>query len=206
MSSYPGILPGWVVFSLDEPHPEPLAAIAGDSLRWQRSFEDYPANAGWTLTYALNNAAQRYLVASGDVAADGDGFTITIPSSETKTWVPGEYLWLAVLQNAATGARVTGAAGRITIQPDVLDATAPIDTRSQEEIALENVKATIAGRASDGVLEYKIGDRELRRYSMAELMSLKSYLSSEVKQQRIDRGETVLPETVAFHMDWGING
>lgn len=206
MSSYPGILPGWVIFSLDEPHPEPLASIAGDSMRWQRSFHEYPASAGWTLTYALNNAAQRYIVASEDVVADSDGFTVSIPSSETKTWAPGEYLWLAVLQNASTGARITGAAGRITIQPDVLDATAPIDTRTQEEIALENVKATIAGRASDGVLEYKIGDRELRRYSMAELMSLKSYLASEVKQQRIDRGETVLPETVAFHMDWGING
>jgi hypothetical protein len=206
MSSYPGILPGWVVFSLDDPHPEPLSVIAGDSLAWNRSFEEYPASAGWTLTYALNSASQRYIVADADVVADSDGFSVNIPSAETKLWVPGEYLWLAVLQNAGTGARITGASGRVTVQPDVLDASAPIDTRSREEVALENVRALLAGRASDGVLEYKIGDRELRRYSMNELMKLKSYLAGEVKRQRIDRGETVLPETVAFHADWGING
>ena len=175
-------------------------------MRWQRSFEEYPASAGWTLTYALNCATQRYIVAANDVVADGDGFTVTIPSTETKTWAPGEYLWLAILQNAGTGARVTGAAGRISIQPDVLDASTAIDTRSREEIALENICALLAGRAGDGVREYKIGDRELSRYSIDELMKLKSYFAAEVKRQRIERGETVLPNTVAFHADWGING
>lgn len=205
MSSYPGILPGWIVFSLDEPHPEPVACIAGDSLKWSRAFDQYPA-PDWSLTYVLNNASNRYAVASGDITVDGSGFDIFIPSSETKNWAPGEYLWLAVLQNATTGERVTGAAGRVTVQPDVLDASAPIDTRARAEIALDNIKAMLEGRASDGVLEYKIGDRELRRYSLDELMRLKSYFAAEVRRLRILRGEYVEPDTVAFHADWGING
>lgn len=202
------MLPGWVVFSMDEPHPEPLAFNAGDSLAWNRGFDGYPASQGWTLTYVLNCPTQKYVVNSADVTVSGDGFAVAIPSSETKSWAAGEYLWLAVLQNTVNGVatRVTGAAGRVTIQPDILDASGPIDTRAQVEIDLENVKAVLSGRASDGVLEYKIADRELRRYSMAELFQLKSYLAAEVRKVRIQRGEYVEPQTVAFHADWGING
>lgn len=206
MSSYPGILPGWVIFSLDEPHPEPLAVIAGDSLKWSRSFPGYPAGGGWSLTYVLNNASNRYVVVAGDVVAAGDGWDIAIPAAETKPWAPGEYLWLAVLQNSGTGERVTGAAGRVCVQADVLDATAPIDTRAMEEIALDNIKALLAGRATDGVLEYKIADRELRRYSMTELLQLKTYFSAEVRRLRVKRGEYQEPTTIAFHADGGILG
>ncbi len=206
MSSYPGILPGWIVFNLDAPHPEPLAFIAGDSLKWSRDFEAYPASAGWTLTYVLNNQNQKYVVSAADITTSGDGFDVLIPSSETKAWAPGNYLWLAVLQNSQTGERVTGAAGRVQVQPDVLDASGPIDTRAPEEVALDNIKAVLAGRASDGVLEYKINDRELRRYSMSELMNLRAYFYAEVKRIRAERGEYIPPDTVAVHMDWGING
>jgi hypothetical protein len=205
VSSYPGILPGWIIFSLDEPHPEPLAFVAGDSLKWARDFESYPASA-WTLTYVLNNQTQRYVVTSGDVTPNGNGFTVAIPATETRNWAPGDYLWLAVLQNGTTGERVTGAAGRVTVQADILDATNPVDTRAWEEIALSNVQATLAGRAADGVLEYKIGDRELRRYSMDELLKLEATLQVKVRKLRILRGEYVQPETVAFHAGGGILG
>jgi hypothetical protein len=208
VSSYPGILPGWIIFDLDAPHPEPLAFNAGDSLAWNRGFEQYPASGGWTLTYVLNNQSQKYVVSPSDITVDGDGFSVAIPSSETKTWTAGEYLWLAVMQNTVNGVaeRFTCAMGRVAIQADILDASAPVDTRALEEIALANIKAVLAGRAGDGVQEYKINDRELRRYSMAELFKLKSYFESEVRKIRIKHGETVLPDTVAFHADWGLNG
>lgn len=203
MSSYPQILAGWMEFNLDEPHPEPLAVIAGDSLNWSRGFDNYPASQGWTLTYVLNNPTQKYVVNSADVAADGDAFDIAVPATETKNWAPGDYLWLAVLQNGAQ--RVTCAMGRVSVRPDILDASGPVDTRAPEEIALENIKSVLAGRAADGVLEYKIGERELRRYSMAELMKLKSYYVAEVRRIRIERGEYFPPDTVAVHFR-GIDG
>jgi hypothetical protein len=195
-----------MIFSLDEPHPEPLAVIAGDSLKWSRAFESYPAGGGWTLTYVLNNASNRYVVASGDVSADGDAWDIAIPSSETGNWAPGEYLWLAVLQNAGTSERITGAAGRVQVQANVLGATGAIDTRTTEEAALENIRACLAGRAPDGVLEYKIADRELRRYSMEELLKLEAYFVARVRLLRIKRGEYQEPTTIAFHAGGGILG
>lgn len=206
MSSYPGILPGWLDFGGDKPHPEPLAFTAGDSLKWTRGFPEYPASDGWTLAYVLNNQSNRYAVASGDITADADVFDVAIPSTETKNWVPGYYLWVAVLTNTGTGQRVTGAAGRVIVQADILDATAPVDTRAHVEIALENVRITLSGRATDGVQEYKIGDRELRRYTIDELIKLEAYYATKVRQLRITRGEYVEPETVAFHAGWGILG
>jgi len=213
VSSYPGILPAWIDFGVDQPHPEPLSFHAGDSLQWERDFEKYPASAGWTLQYVLNNQANRIVVSSGDITTgngsdegSSDGFFISIPNTETLGWAPGNYLWLAVLTNSGLGQRFTGAAGRVQILADILDASAPVDTRSQTEIALENVKAMLAGRANDGVQEYKIGDRELRRYSMSELLKLKSYYEAEVKRERQKRGEYEEPDTVAFHAGWGING
>jgi len=208
VSSYPGILPGWITFNLDDPHPEPLAFIAGDSLTWNRGFDEYPASAGWVLAYVLNCPTAKYIINPPDIVIDGDGFTVTIPSSETKTWVPGNYLWLAVLSNTVNGVatRVTCAMGRVIVQADILDASGPVDTRAAVEIALANVEAVLAGRATDGVLEYKIGERELRRYSIKELMMLKSYYRTEVRSLRVKRGEYVEPDTVAFHADWGMNG
>lgn len=199
MSSYPGIPIGWVLFGPDKPHPEPLQIIAGDSLNWVRGFEDYSASAGWTLQYVLNSPTQKYVIAPGDVTADGEAFQVAIPESETKTWQPGDYMWLAVLTNGTQ--RITGAIGRVTIMADVLDATTPIDTREPEEIALANIETMLAGRAGDGVQSYKINDRELKRYSMAELLTLKAYYSEKVKGIRKRRGEYVPPDTIAVHFE-----
>lgn len=195
------IIPGEVEFC-DESHPpEPTNMIAGDTLCWKRFFERFPATAGWTLTYVLNSSTARLVVSSGDITTDGDTFLVNIPSAETKTWTPGEYQWLGVAQLAAAGEtpaqRFTVSLGRVVIAIDLLDATAPQDTRSPNEINLWNVEQMLAGRGGDGVQEYNIAGRMLRRYSMTELMQLRTLYKQLVRQERADRGEYELPTTVA---------
>ena len=195
------IVPGYEEFFDGRVQPEPTTFIAGDSLSWQRFFEDYPASAGWTLTYVLNNSTTRILVVSGDITTSGDTFLIAIPSSETAGWTPGEYQWLCVAQLAAAGdvpaQRKTLALGRVTITIDILDATAPQDTRTRNEIALWNIESKLADTGGSAVQEYTINGRMLRRYSMTELMQLRSLFKQLVRQERIDRGEMPLPTTVA---------
>jgi hypothetical protein len=89
------------------------------------------------------------------------------------------------------------AIGRVTVQVDILDATAPQDTRTDSEIALDKINAMLSGRAGDGVAEYRIHERELKRYSVQELLLLRSHFSSLVRQERADRGEIQLNTTVA---------
>lgn len=197
------IIPGLVEFSNEPYSPEPTNMIAGDTLAWQRSFEDYPASAGWTLAYVLNSSTVRIVVNSADITALGDTFVIAIPSTETKVWTPGSYQWLCVAQLPAAGAvpaqRFTVALGRVVIAIDLLDATAPQDTRSPNELNLANVELMLAGRGGDGVQEYTINGRMLRRFSLTELMQLRSLYKALVRQERADRGEYQLPTTVAVH-------
>lgn len=197
------IIPGLVEFHDVAVPPEPSNIVAGDTLKWKRSFGDYPASAGWTLAYVLNSPTSRILINSGDITADGDEFVIDVPASETTSWAPGTYQWLAVVQLPAAdpvpAQRFTVALGSIIIAFDLLDATAPQDTRSQNEIALANIDAMLAGIGGSGVEEYTINGRMLRRYSLADLRALRSDFASRVRQERADRGEYQRPRTVAVH-------
>ena len=200
------IIPGLVEFPCETVPPEPADLIAGDSLAWQREFADYPASAGWTLTYVLNSATARFVVNPADVTTLGDTFNLAIPGSETKLWTPGEYQWLAVAQLAAVpgppavpAQRFTVALGRVVVSVDILDSTAPQDTRSPNEITLANIELQLSGRANDGVQEYTIQGRMLRRYSLSELMQLRTLYLSLVRQERAERGEYQLPTTVSVH-------
>jgi hypothetical protein len=189
---------------VDHPRePEPHNFIAGDTLSWARSFEKYPATAGWVLTYVLNSPTKRFVVSPGDITSTGDQFNIVVPSSETQTWTAGPYQWIAAVQLAASGdvpvQRFTVALGRVIIALDLLDASAPQDTRSNAEKALENINLMLAGRGNDGVQEYTINGRMLRRYSVPELTQLRSLYTSIVRQERADRGEYELPTSVAVH-------
>jgi hypothetical protein len=152
---------------------------------------------GWTLNYVLNSPTSRIVVASGDVTAAGEGFAVAIPSTETKLWAPGTYTWLAVLQNS--GQRTTLDVGTVLIEIDILDATAPQDTRSPNEIALANIEAMLANRGGDGVQEYTINGRMLRRFSLTELMQLRTLYEGKVRQERFDRGERPRSRRVAVH-------
>jgi hypothetical protein len=197
------IIPGQVEFQSMDVSPEPTEIIAGDTLTWQRAFGDYPASLGWTLSYVLNSPTSRIVVSSDDITANGNGFAIAIPSSETKDWAPGNYQWLAIVQlpaaDPAPAMRRTVALGRVIIAFDLLDATAPQDTRTKNEIALDNIDAMLANTASSGVEEYTINGRMLRRYTLAELRELRSDFASRVRQERADRGEYQRSRTVAVH-------
>jgi len=183
--------------------PEPWSLIAGDTLSWQRSFAAYPASAGWVLAYVLNSPTVRIVVTPADITSEGDTYTILIPSAETKLWAAGSYQWVAVVSLAAAGSvpaqRFTVALGRVIVAIDLLDATAPQDTRSPNEKALDNINLMLAGVGGNGVEEYTIAGRMLRRYSLTELTQLRSLFTSLVRQERANRGEYQLPTTVAVH-------
>ncbi len=127
MSSFPLTLEQYLWGEGAPTYPEPLATIAGDTLTWPRQFQNYPASAGWTLTYVLNSPTARFVVNSADITVQGDGFTILIPGTETATWTPGTYQWLCVAQLAAANGnpaqRFTVALGSITVTADILDAS-----------------------------------------------------------------------------------
>ncbi len=155
--------------------------IAGDSLNFLTAGGDYPASAGWVLTYYLtprSAGSNISIVAS----AEGDDHRVAVAASTTAGYAPGVYGWAARVDKA--GERYTVERGQITIAANPATLAAGTDTRSASEVALANVQAYLQGQASSGVLRYRINGREIERYSLQELIKLEQKLVAAVAAER----------------------
>lgn len=180
---------------------EPDLLRAGDSLAWVARWRNYPASAGWVLSYVINSPTARFLIAPEDITPDPDGnsFDISIPSAETATWTAGAYQWIASITLGTQ--RQTAGLGQMIVQPNLIDATGPIDTRSAAEINLAATEAALASRAIGGIESYMIAGRETKYMPLSELMRLRSYYKGLVRQERLDRGE--LPASTKVVVEFG---
>jgi hypothetical protein len=76
----------------DIPTIEPSSANAGDTWRWTRTLADYPASAGWALSYTLINAAAKITI---NATASGDDHAVTVAAATTGGYAAGTYDWRA---------------------------------------------------------------------------------------------------------------
>lgn len=157
------------------PTSEPGRLVAGDTAKWLKSLGDYPASAGWVLTYSVVNSAQRYTVSG---VSAGDDHLVVASAATTAAWVPGEYSWRA--QVSLAGETFTVAEGRLTIAAAYSAAT---DGRSRARRSLDAVEAMLEGRASSAVAEYTINGRALKYIPVPELLALRGRLRTEVTRE-----------------------
>ena len=162
---------------MQTPTNEPTAIVAGDTAKWLKSLSDYPASAGWLLTYTLINATVKYTVVA---TASGDDYLVTIPSATSELWSPGEYAYAGKLTLGVEG--YTAVQGNITVKPS-FNVAATLDTRSQARKALDAIDARLIGVATDGVMEYQIAGRQLKNYTVPELLQLQSALRRDVARE-----------------------
>jgi len=117
------------------PDVEPVQAVAGDTLSWTRAFSDFPASAGWGLTYAF-----RLQLGAGvmNVTATtvGDGFAATITAAQSALMTPGLWSWAAYVTK--TTERYQVGAGTLTVTPNLATIDYSIDLRSSAKRALDN--------------------------------------------------------------------
>lgn len=152
----------------------------GDTLSFTTSLAAYPAGA-WTLNYRLLLRA-----GSGDAytfagTASGSDHLISVPAATTAAWMAGTYTWAAWVTDG-TDSHSTGH-GTIELLPDPRTATLALDLRSAAQIGLDNVRATIRGKATADVLRYTINGRSLEHYPMAELLALERSLAAQVANE-----------------------
>jgi hypothetical protein len=134
---------------------------------------------------AANTTAVEYRFGgpeSRTVQATKSGSDFTIQTS-TAQWAPGAYAWQAWATDV-DGIVAVIARGKIDLE-EVLGVG---DVRTSARKMVEMIEAMMAGNASAGVRRYKINNRELERYSVAELLQLLSYWKEQV--QREDRAES----------------
>lgn len=96
--------------------------------------------------------------------------------------MPGRY-WYSVRAVSATDTREI-CTGEIDISADFANLPAGYDGRSQNEIALAAINAVIANRATQDQQRYTIGDRELWRTPISDLLKLKASYTAKVRAER----------------------
>jgi hypothetical protein len=154
---------------------EPACLIVGDTAKWLMALPEYPASAGWVLSYELVNAAQRITFSS---IAAGDEHFVSVPAVITGAWVDGAYTWRARV--SLSGEVYTVGGGQITIQPAFAAAT---DARSQARRSLDAILAMLEGRATSDVLKYTIAGRSLEKHTPEQLWVLHDRFARMVKNE-----------------------
>lgn len=121
---------------------------------------------------------------------------------DTTGWLAGPYafeVWLTI----DDGTRRIERRGTLTVAAS-LESTVPGDgfdpmTRAQRMV--EKIEAMLEGNASSGVRRYRINNRELERYTLAELMELLAYWKRQLAmEKRKAAGQSVLGPRIEFRI------
>lgn len=153
---------------------EPKQATAGDTLSWTRVQPDYPASAGWVLTYYFGlNTTLKTVAATTN--ADGQSFDVAL---DLTAWDPGLWRWSARMVSATQ--KVTIDSGALTVAPDPSTA---YDRRSHAEKCLAAIEAVIEGRMGDPIVQYEIDGVKAIKLPHAQLMELRGYYKAVVNRQ-----------------------
>lgn len=127
------------------------------------------------------------------VAATKTGNDFAI-SQDTAEWTAGVYRYQA-------WGTYAGGVKRIILSStfDLGEALGVGDVRTSARKMVEMIEAMMAGNASQGVRSYKINNRELERYSVAELLQLLNYWKSQVRvEERLAKGRSPLGPRIAL--------
>lgn len=155
----------------------PAKISAGLTFDAALRFDNYPA-PDWSLSLLLRGPSNIDLTAS----ADGNLHRFHALAGVTETWSAGQYVYS--LRARSGGDVVELSAGSLEVMPDLAGMTAGADVRTANQIALEAIEAVIAKRATIDQERYRIGNRELYRTPVAELIKLRDMYRAEVQREK----------------------
>lgn len=174
--------------------PIPSVIRAGDTVIWDEpAATDVLGNAidsaSYTLTtYLRTNANHEGAIVAGvaiNGVSHGTGWRSTIASATSTNFDAG--LWFFQSVAVAGTVKHTLAQGQFTVEASLVYSGQPsaYDGRSQAQKDLDAVQAAMRAMISGGAVQrYTIGNRELWKMSIADLMMLESKLKAEVAREK----------------------
>ncbi len=159
---------------------EPASITAGDTAAWVKSLADYPASAGWVLSYTLINATTKITFSA---SASGADHAVSVAAATTANWAAGDYQYQAVVTKAAE--RYTVGTGRLTIAPNLAAATT-LDARSTTRKMLEAAESAYLDYLTNKqghVAEYEIAGRRMKFRNAAEIWQQIEKLKAQVRAE-----------------------
>lgn len=163
------------------PTTEPAFIQAGDTTAWTITLPDYPASAGWVLSYKFINAAGSQEVTA---AASGDDHAVTITASSTEDYAPGTYTWLGFVRR--TTERYTVRKGTVTVLPDLDAQNAGYESRTPAQKALDDLRAALLQwlSTSGHIQEYEIAGRRMKFATAADIQARIGLAEREVAREK----------------------
>lgn len=154
----------------------PNQATAGLPFQAAVTLADYPAPR-WSATLHLRGPK------AIDLTAAGDGATHTFSASATTTgaWADGQYWYSLRVTDGADVREIEH--GELRVLPDLVAAGDGYDGRSKWQIGLDAIDAVLEKRASQDQQRYVINNRELWRTPIADLLKLRAYYATKVRQE-----------------------
>lgn len=154
----------------------PIQIKAGLTLQLIVCHADYPAPA-WDVLLLLRGPAAVNL-SSVDA---GTEHRITAAAVDTAAWQPGEYAYSLRATNGADVVELES--GHTTVLADLESVAPGVDQRVHARKVLAAIEAVIEGRASLDQERYRIGDRELYRTPIADLLKLRAHYRAELARE-----------------------
>jgi len=150
---------------------------AGTTVKFNRSFNDYPASGNWT--YKIYLAGAKTLNKAGTTA--GDGFTVALSATDTATLTPGAYKYVERVTDGTDVFEV--GSGVITVGMNIGTA-ADGAALTHEERTLMVLDAAIEGRLTDDIASYQVSGMAVQKIGMDELQKLRGIYAGKVWRQR----------------------
>lgn len=167
----------------------PKTFTAGESLAWQKSFDDHLPSEGWALKYSFRGAGPGFDAIAAD---DCDDFVLNVAASVTAGCTAGKYFYQAFVERDAE--KILVDSGEVQVLPSLSAAAAEtvFDGRSEVKKTLDAIDAMLANKATLDQQSYVIGNRQLQRYSIPDLLALRAtyqkLYNREVRAERLKNG------------------
>lgn len=156
----------------------------GDTWDWTTKLVDYPASAGWVLTYRLIPRVSGTAISIASIAVEVDKHRTVATAATTALYTAGEYTYTAYVDLGAEHYTVEPESP-VTILPN-LSTIAAYDGRTQAEVALDAAKAAMATYQASGgkIKRYAIANREIEFQDAGRILKEISFWQAEVTRER----------------------
>lgn len=173
--------------SREIPTEVPTTITAGETAEWKITLADYPADEGWTLSYAFLRYDSGMPITFDAGASDSDHL-VSVGKDITQTWLPGDYNGQAFIASATERFKVWE--GKLTVNPDYV-LSGGQDTRTIARKTLDAFDAAILAVAkaqssgrSGSISEWTVEGLHIKRTSPELLL--------QALQQQRDRYATIV--------------
>ena len=151
----------------------PKSIIQGDRITWKQDKLGYDPNID-TMACFIRGQSNPIDLTGTPVA---DGWIFTLESAESSNFVPGKYK-IQVVAFLPSGKETVGIYN-FSVHPSFENIT-QLETRTPDEIELEDLNKAISKLASGAVAEYEIGDRKMRYQDLDKLTRRQEYLRRRI--------------------------